>query len=61
MSDTLTFTLRIHDPAEKQDATKSTSWVVLEIPRADLAMVAADFVAKYITPALAQMKQFTLT
>lgn len=55
--DTLTFTLRLHDPKEKQDAKKSTIWVVAEIPRANLTMDEALFIQMYVVPALRQMKQ----
>jgi len=61
VKDVLTLTLRLHDPDEKRDATKSTSWVVLNLPRADLAMKQDDFLAKYITPNLAQLKQLQLS
>lgn len=60
-TDRITLSLRIHDAAEKQDATKSASWAVIEIARADLGMPKADFLAKYIEPALAQLKQLNLT
>lgn len=52
MPDTLTFTVRLHDPAEKKDAAKSTSWAVVEIPRDDLALSKAEFFAKYVSPAM---------
>ena len=48
--DSLTLTVRLHDPTEKQDATKSTAWVVMTIPRADLALSAEEFSAKWMTP-----------
>lgn len=52
MPDTLTFTVRLHDPAEKKDAAKSTSWAVIEIPREDLNLPKAEFFAKHVSPAL---------
>ena len=58
--DTLTFTIRLYDPKEKEEVAKSTSWAVFQIPREDLKMPAADFLAKYVTPALTQLKQLEL-
>jgi hypothetical protein len=54
---TLTFTLRLHNPAEKKDAAKSTAWSVIEVPREDFKLPKADFLAKYVEPGLAQMLQ----
>jgi hypothetical protein len=59
--DTLTLTIRLHDPKEKTDAAKSASWAVIQVDRADLGMAKADFVAKYVTPALIQLTQLQLT
>jgi hypothetical protein len=57
--DNLTLSIRLHDPAEKKDANKSTGWVVEQIPRADLAMSLDDFVEKYVKPAfLANLGKF---
>lgn len=57
--DNLTLSIRLHDPAEKKDANKSTGWVVAQIPRADLAMSLDDFVEKYVKPAfLANLGKF---
>lgn len=56
-TDTLTFTLRLHDPAEKKDASKSTSWVVVKVAREDLKLSKDAFVAKYVTPNLGELKQ----
>ena len=61
MNDLLTFTIRLHDPAEKKDAAKSTSWFVCQIPREDLKMGKDAFIAKYILPNLAQLKQLELS
>jgi hypothetical protein len=58
--DTLTFTLRLHDPAEKNDAEKSTNWAVVQIPRADLKLSQAEFIDKYVVPNLATLKLLTL-
>lgn len=57
--DTLTFTLRLHDPKEKLDSAKSTSWAVRNVPREDLAMPLDQFVDKYVKPAfLDELKKF---
>jgi len=52
MEDVLTFTLRIHDPAEKKDEAKSSAWSVVPVMRADLALPLDEFIAKYVKPAL---------
>lgn len=60
--DTLTFGLRIHDPAEKKVEAKSTAWRSFAVPREDLQLPDADLIAKYLAPALAEMrKQMGLT
>lgn len=58
--DRITLTLRIHDAAEKKDASKACSWATIEITRADLTLPKAEFLAKYIEPALAQLTQLSL-
>jgi hypothetical protein len=58
--DTLTLTVRLHDPKEKKNALMSASWVVVKVPRADLQLAAGAFAAKHIVPnlgSLAQIKQ----
>ena len=57
----LTFTLRLHDPDEKRDASKSSSWVTVNVSREDLTMKKEDFLAKYVAPNLAQLGQLHLT
>ena len=56
--DTLTLTVRLHDPKEKQDHKLSASWVVISVPRADLAMSAPEFAAKHLLPAVEQLEHF---
>lgn len=51
--DTLTLTVRLHDPKEKYDVKKSAVWMTAEVERADLALSAEEFVAKYVLPAFA--------
>ena len=60
MEDTLTLTLRLHDPKEKLDAEKSASWAIVQVARGDLASGEDEFIARYITPALRQLKQLAL-
>jgi hypothetical protein len=55
MLDTLTFTVRIHDPREKKDAKLSTAWAAVEIPREDLKLSRSDFFAKHVAPAIEQL------
>jgi len=50
--DKLTLTIRLHDPAEKDNAAKSTAWVVAEVDRADLILPRQQFLDKYVTPAI---------
>jgi hypothetical protein len=52
LPDSLTLTVRLHDPAEKTHAHKSTAWEVLEIPRQDLQLPRTEFFEKHVTPAL---------
>ena len=56
--DTLTLTLRLHDPAEKKDAKKSASWAVLEVPRADLTLAPEEFAAKHLIEAVRSLEHF---
>lgn len=55
MQDTLTFSIRIHDPKEKKVADKSTDWASVEVPREDLTLPRAEFIAKWVEPTLATM------
>jgi len=59
--DTLTLTIRLHDPAEKQDATKSACWSTQKVQRSDLTMPADQFAAKYIIPAIKTLKNLKVT
>jgi hypothetical protein len=59
--DTLLLTIRLYDPKEKTDAKMAASWVPVQVDRSDLGMSQADFVAKYVAPALAQLAQLKLT
>lgn len=54
-NDTLTLTVRLHDPKEKQDAGKSTAWAVVQVRREDLQMSASDFSIRYLFPAAQQI------
>jgi hypothetical protein len=55
MQDTLTFSIRIHDPKEKKVAEKSTDWKAIEVPREDLTLPKAEFIAKWVEPMLSTM------
>lgn len=57
MADTLTVSVRIHDPQERKNAEKSTRWVILEVPREDLQLSDEDFLAKWIAEAVAHIKK----
>jgi hypothetical protein len=54
-NDTLTLTVRLHDPKEKLDASKSTSWKTAEIPREDLGLTPEEFAAKWLAPQAAEL------
>lgn len=56
--DTLTLTLRLHDPKEKKDAKLAASWVVLQVPRADLALAPEEFAAKHLIDAVRSLEHF---
>lgn len=55
--DTLSLTVRLHDPKEKKVAKLSAAWHVQQIPRADLALPPEEFAAKYCIPACQQVLQ----
>jgi hypothetical protein len=57
----LTFSLRLHDPDEKRDASKSSSWVMVNVSREDLTMDEGHFIEKYVRPSLKELKQLQLT
>ena len=59
--DTLTLSIRVHDPKEKQDATMSACWAVVKVPRADISIPLDQFIEKHVKPALAQIKNIKLT
>jgi hypothetical protein len=54
-NDTLTLTIRLHDPKEKLVVMKSAVWVTLQVPRSDLALPAGEFAAKYFADAVAEI------
>ena len=56
--DFLTLTVRLHDPKEKNNAKLSASWVLINVPREDLAMSPQDFGAKHLLPAVEQLEHF---
>lgn len=57
VDDTLTLTVRLHDPKEKLDSKKSAQWVTAKVARPDLALSLEDFSAKYFRPAFQQILQ----
>ncbi len=58
MDDTLTLTVRLHDPKEKKNANLAACWVVIEVPREDLALSPPEFAAKHLLPAVSQLEHF---
>jgi len=61
MADTLTLTIRLHDPLEKKDHEQSASWAVIEVAREDLTLSPDTFMARYIAPHLTKLKQLKLS
>jgi len=59
-ADTLTLSLRLHDPLEKKNARLSASWVVLQVPRADLDLAPEDFAAKHLVPRVKELEHFAV-
>lgn len=57
-SDTLTLTLRLHDPKEKKNAALAASWVVMQVPREDLQLSPTELAAKHLIPAVDQLEHF---
>jgi len=55
--DRLKLTIRLHDPMEKKNAALAASWITADVPREDLALATADFIAKHITPKIPQLAQ----
>lgn len=51
--DTLTLSVRLHDPKERRDIRKSAVWHVVKIPRAALSLTEEDFAANHLAPAAA--------
>jgi hypothetical protein len=52
VKDTLTLTVRLQDPQ------LAASWVVIEVPRADLAMSPPEFAAKHLLPVVERLEHF---
>lgn len=57
-ANTLTLTLRLHDPQEKKNAKLAASWVIVQVPREDLALSPPEFAAKHLIPAVEQLEHF---
>ena len=57
-TDTLTLTLRLHDPKEKKNAKLAASWVIVAVAREDLALSPPEFAAKYLIPAVEKLEHF---
>jgi len=61
MADELLLTIRVHDPSEKTDASKSACWQTVKIDRASIDLPAATFAVKFIVPVLKQLKNLRVT
>jgi hypothetical protein len=59
--DTLTLTIRLYDPKEKENAALAASWVVIQVPREDLQLPPVEFAAKHLLPAVPQLEHFRRT
>jgi len=58
--DRLKLTLRLHDPRERKNAKLAASWVVVDVPREDLALAPAAFAEKYLAPAVIELEHFKI-
>jgi hypothetical protein len=58
--DRLTLTVRLHDPKEKNNSKLAASWVVIDVPREDLAMPPEDFAAKHLVPRVKELEHFAV-
>lgn len=56
--DRLTLTVRLHDPKEKKNAKLAAAWASVQIPREDIDLSPADFVAKYMPALVEQLEHF---
>jgi hypothetical protein len=59
-TDNLVLTLRVFDPKEKQDATKSACWATVKIDRAAISLPEDVFVQQFILPMLKEIKNLKL-
>lgn len=59
-ADELTLTIRVHDPKEKKDATKSACWETVKIDRAAISLSADVFCQQFVVPALKKIKNLKL-
>jgi hypothetical protein len=59
--DVLSLTIRLYDPAEKQDVKRSACWVTIPMPREALTMSKSDFLETIIAPALSKLVILKLT
>jgi hypothetical protein len=60
MADNLQLGIRVYDPKEKKDATMAASHFTVDFPRSDATLKVDDFIAKYIRPNLAKLKNLPL-
>lgn len=60
-ADDLTLTIRMFDPTEKTDADKRAAWVTTYVAREDIALPTQQFLDKYITPKLSELKALKLS
>jgi len=56
--DTLTLTLRLWDPKEKNNPKLAASWVTVQVPREDLQLSPPEFASKHLLEAVAQLEHF---
>lgn len=55
-ADDYTLTIRVHDPLEKTDHTKSAEWVTISLKRGEIAeMTQQDLIDRYLKPAVANL------
>lgn len=54
-NDTLTLTIRLHDPKELLDAKKAAQWATVKVRRGDLGLGKEEFLKKYVEAGLGEM------
>jgi hypothetical protein len=57
----LSLTIRLYDPDEEKDPSRSAAWITVPVPREALTMSKQNFLDTIVSPALAKLKTLHLT